>query len=101
MDKLDEFKKMWEANHHPTAHAEMVKASDIEMLISLAEQGRGEHVPRPLNLELCEDEVTDLISNRDKVVTFCYSRENLMKHVNDHGLLIQVINHGSINSEDN
>jgi hypothetical protein len=35
---LGEFKKMWKENHHPDNEVELVKASDVEMLIRLAER---------------------------------------------------------------
>tara|TARA_B110000008_G_C16844300_1_gene514015 strand:+ start:382 stop:615 length:234 start_codon:yes stop_codon:yes gene_type:complete len=55
----------------------------------------------PLNLELTEDEVADLISNPDKRVTFIFDLPNLLKHANEHGICIQVINHNSIHSNSN
>jgi fructose-1,6-bisphosphatase len=35
---LKEFKWMWESNHHNDNKTELVKASDVEMLIDLAER---------------------------------------------------------------
>jgi len=38
MTKLEKFKLTWELNHHAESVTELVNASDIEMLIALAEQ---------------------------------------------------------------
>ena len=58
-------------------------------------------VTAPLNVELTEDEVTDLLSNPDKRVTLIFDKETILRHLDDNGILVQVINHGSIHSEDN
>lgn len=35
---VSEFKKMWKENHHPDNEVELVKASDVEMLIRLTDE---------------------------------------------------------------
>lgn len=55
----------------------------------------------PLNVVLTEDEVTDLLSNPDKRVFLIFDKETILKHLDDGGICVQVINHGSIHNEDN